>query len=1138
MLATLAFYNSILRYKVLSNLTDNFMKNYPNCKKYREKKTFKTPWATDRKFLFALLVICISFFNGYLLKAQTSGITISLSNVSIKDALKAIEKQSDFSFVYNSKVVDVSKTVTIDIADKPIIEVLDKLFTNTDVAYVIVNKQIVLSNKNEPSVPSKKITGTITDEKGEALIGAAVRVKGAIISTITNINGQYALEVPGDAATLVYSYVGYKSAEMEISDRSEISVSLSPDITSLSEVVVVGYGSMKKKDLTGSIVSVDSKELKSLPVPSVGDALQGRASGVQIVSQGSPGSDPVFIIRGLSSINDSKPLFVIDGIPTTSGLNQLNPDDIESIQVLKDASAAAIYGSRGANGVIIITTKRGKGETGHLNFNSFYATQQPTNMIEMLNAAEYAQYSNDMLSNGGRPTNPEWADPSTLGTGTDWLDELIKKNSVLNSAPMKSVSLSYSTNSEKSNMYASGNYLNQDGIVLNTNYKRYTIQFNSDNKIFDFLKFGNNLTLNHDIKSNGDYNIKNTMGALPTQTVRNTDGAFTNQLSNPEWYGGIDNPIGKAILNSNVTKGYNLIGSIYSELDIVKGLKFKSNFGLQLNIWDHRNWNPKHDWVALPQTLSSLYQQYNKSFTWLWDNTVTYSKLLAEKHSINFMVGTSAQANRYDFVGAFRQGFLTDETPVLNAGSEVGKNATGGGNEWSLFSYFGRANYSYDDKYLLTLTIRRDGSSKFGPSNKYGTFPSASVAWRVSKEGFIQNLTFINDLKIRAGYGETGNQEIGGNYPYATLLSLGNYNFNGTYVQTAYPLRMPNYQIHWESVKQTNLGFDASLLNSRIDFTIDAFVKNTTGMLVRGIVNITTGYDNQNEGNRPYVNAGKMQNQGVEFALSTKNLTGDFKWNTSFNLTFLQNKIQSLNDTVPIIAGSIDGNINLAAARQMNGHPFNAFYGYTMEGIFQTQEEVDNSSLQVAGATKAGDIKFKDLNHDGVVNDKDRTFIGNPNPGFIFSMNNTFEFKNFDFTIFLQGVYGNDIFNANRLQIEGMDAARNQSKNVLNRWNGEGTSTAMPRAVFGDPAQNNRISDRYIEDGSYLRVKNITLGYTVPKNIAAKAKMSSLRLYLSLQNLATLTKYTGIDPEVGINGIDNNVYPVTKTYSLGINLSF
>ena len=976
-------------------------------------------------------------------------------------------------------------------------------------------------------VQGKAITGTVVNKNGEPLIGVTISLKGSNTGTVTDLNGKFSLGIEKiKNPVLLLSYVGYLNQEITPGTNS-VQVVLQEATEQLDQVVVVGYGTQLKKDLTGSVAVVKTADLRSLPVPSISDALQGRAAGVQVITSGTPGSDATFRIRGVGTINNSNPLIVIDGLPVSGGLNQLNMEDVESVQILKDASATAIYGSRGANGVVIVTTKRGTKGQSQVNFNYSYGVQEATNMVKMLDASQFASLHNDILSNAGMTTNPAYANPSGLGKGTDWLGEFFRTASVQN------YSVSYSGSTEKSNIYLSGNYFDQQGIVINTGFKRYTFQLNTDTKVNSFLKIGNSLTLNNDLKTSGNYSIRNAMLALPTQPVFRANGNYSGPIAQSIYDGDITNPVGAARTVDNATKGYNLMGSIYAELDLYKGLKFKSTFGLQANFWDSRTWSPKYQWDTSKQENSYLGQQYNKGLTWVWDNMLTYQRDI-EKHRFTVMAGTSAQENRTNFMNGSVQSFASDQTQQLSNGvlqPTVGGNTS----SWALLSYMGRVNYSFDDKYLLTATIRRDGSSRFGEGNKYGTFPSASAAWRISKEDFFKNITFVNDLKLRAGYGVTGNQEIG-NYSFASALNTVKYNFNNTVVSAVVPSVMPNPFVQWEEQQQANIGFDASILNQRIDITVDGYIKNTDKMLVPMAVPVSTGYSDVYV---PSVNAGKMENKGIEITVNSKNLTGKFGWNSSMNFSYNQNKVVSINDTIPMSSGSIGLNQNLALIQA--GQPINFFYGFKTDGIFQTQAEVDKHALQVPGndpnnRTSAGDIRFKDLNNDGVINDKDRTYLGNPNPTFIFALNNTFTYQGFDLSLFLQGIAGNKICNANRFWSEAMAVAQNQTTETLGRWTGVGTSTVTPRAVFNDPNKNTRPSDRYIEDGSYVRIKNITLGYTIPGKIMKKLHISTARLYVSGQNLFTFTKYKGFDPEVGTNGIDNNVYPVTRTINIGINL--
>ena len=896
----------------------------------------------------------------------------------------------------------------------------------------------------------------------------------------------------------------------------------------IEEVVVIGYGKAKAKDLTGSVSVINLNKTGNQPVADIGQAIQGRASGVTVINSGEPGSNVTFRIRGTGTIQNNNPLIVVDGMPLNGGLNQINMSDVESINILKDASSTAIYGSRGANGVVMITTKRGA-KGGILNFDTFTGIQSVSNMIKVLDASQYAQLNNEMLANGGLTPNPEFANPSSLGAGTNWLAALF------NPSILSSYSLSYGDRSEKSNLYVSTSYFNQKGVVLNTNYDRYIVQINGDTKVKPFLKIGNSVKLQHDIKKNGSYDIKGTILSLPTRSIYDANGNWAGPGSNPLLYGDIDNPIGKATIVENSTKGYNIQGNIYAEAEIIKDLKFKSLGGIETNIWYNRTWSPKYSWGVKSQENSYLFEGSNRSITLLWDNTLTYDKTIG-KHHINAVVGSSAQNNKYNYLSASVQKFASDNTQQIDNGI-LQPVQHGNASEWAIMSYLGRVNYNYANKYYVTATIRRDGSSRFGMDNRWGWFPSAALAWRISNENFLKNSNVINNLKLRLGYGITGNQEIG-NYSFSSSYNTYLYNFNNSYVSAVLPTVLPNPNVKWEGQEQYNAGFDLDLFNNRISLIVDGYVKNTNDMLVPMSVPVTSGYSDVYV---PSINAGKIQNKGFEVTLSTKNIIkNDFKWSSDAVFSYNKNNVESINSDTPIITAS--GGFNSAIGLIKAGYPVNVFYGYITDGIFQNQAEVDSHAVQMPGSNSAtstapGDIRFKDLNNDGVINDKDRTVIGNPNPKFTFSLNNTFNYKNFDLTIFLQGSYGNDIFNANRMYTEAMSIIQNQSTAVLGRWTGEGTSNNIPRAIYGDPNQNSRVSDRYIEDGSYLKIKNINLSYTLPKTVFGQ-NFNSVKIFVSAQNLVTWTKYSGFDPEVPVNGIDNGTYPITRTVSLGLNIGF
>ena len=968
------------------------------------------------------------------------------------------------------------------------------------------------------------VQGVVKDQTGETVIGASVMEKGTTNGTITGIDGDFSLNMSPNG-TLVVSFVGYKTQEVQVKGQKQLQVVLSEDAEMLDEVVVIGYGTMKKSDLTGAVSSIGNKDIKDSPVSNLGQAIQGKISGVQIVDAGKPGDNVSIKIRGLGSINNCDPLVVIDGVPTDLGLSSLNMADVERLDVLKDASATAIYGSRGANGVVMITTKRGTEGKGKLAVSANYSFQNATNVPSLLNAAQYAELSNDMMVNSGRNPNPEWANPSELGAGTDWMDELLR------TGVMQNYTVSYSGGNEKSHYYVSGGFLDQSGIVKSVNYRRFTFQSNSDAQVLKWLKFSNNITFSADTKKSGSYNIGDALKALPIYPVKNEDGSWSGPDGNSEWYGSTRNPIGPTELNKSQTDGYNFLANLTAELTFTKWLKFKSTFGYDAKFWFIDNFTPKYNWKPTPTEETSRYKSDNKSFTYLWDNYFLFDHTFAEKHRVGLMAGMSAQWNTNDYLNAQKNVFMFDNVHEMDNGEEmyaIGGNET----EWALLSYMARVNYSYEDRYLLTATIRRDGSSRFGKKHRWGTFPSVSVAWRASQEKWFPKNDYINDLKVRAGYGVTGSQASVGNYSYLASYNTSVYPFGiSSGNQTALvSSTLANPYIHWEEVAQTNIGFDASLFNSRVMFSFDAYLKETRDMLVKASIPITSGFEDTTT---TYTNAGKVRNQGIEMSLHTINLTGVLGLETNLTATYNKNKIKDLNSDVPYYINQINNSYVTMLAKD---YPINVFYGYVTDGIFQNQSEVNTHAVQ-PGA-EPGDIRFRDLNNDGVINDSDRTVIGNPNPSWLFSMNNSLSYKGFELSVFLQGIAGNKIYNANNIDNTGMAAAYNQTTDVLKRWQGEGTSNSMPRAVFGDPNQNTRVSDRFVENGSYLRLKNITLSYTFPKQWLQKAQIENARLSLSCENVATITGYSGFDPEVGINGIDQNRYPISRTFSLGLNFNF
>ena len=969
-----------------------------------------------------------------------------------------------------------------------------------------------------------KVQGVVKDQTGEAVIGATVMQKGTSNGTVTDFDGNFSLSVPAEA-TLTISYIGFATQDVAVGGKTEFQIVLKDDSQILSEVVVIGYGTMRKTDLTGAVGSLGAKDMQDSPVSNIGQAIQGKIAGLQVVDAGKPGDNVSIKIRGMGSINNCDPLVVIDGVPTDLGLNNLNMADVERLDVLKDASATAIYGSRGANGVVMITTKKGKDGKGKLSLSANFAIQNATKTPKLLNASEYAALNNDMMTNAGYSTNPEWGTPSSLGKGTDWVDELLR------TGYMQNYTLSYSGGNDKAHYYVSGGLLDQSGIVKSVSYRRFTFQENSDAQVLSWLKFSNNITVSADKKEQGSYDLGNTYKALPIYSVKDTNGDWTGPEGNSLWYGSTKNPIGPTETDKQKTNGYNFLGNLTAEITFTKWLKFRSTFGIDAKFWYADNYTPKYAWKPIATEESSRYKSDNKSFTYLWDNYFLFDYTFAKKHHVGLMAGTSAQWNKFDYLNAQKNIFAFENVHEMDNGLEmyaIGGNET----EWALFSYMARATYDYDSKYLLTATLRRDGSSRFGRSKRWGTFPSVSAAWRISEESWFKKTNVLSDLKIRIGYGVTGSQASVSNYGYLPSYSTSVYplGFGGKEQPALVSSSLANPNIHWEEVAQANIGFDAVLFNSRAILSIDAYIKNTTDMLVKASIPITSGFEDTST---TYTNAGKVRNTGVEVTLHTVNIKGELGWESDLSYTYNKNKIKDLNSDVPYYINQIN---NSYVTMLQKDYPINVFYGYVTDGIFQNQTEVDTHSIQ-PGA-EPGDIRFRDLNNDGVINDDDRTVIGNPNPTHMFSLGNNLTYKGFELSIYLQGVAGNKIFNANKIDLTGMSAAYNQTTDVLSRWYGEGTSNYIPRAVFGDPNQNNRISDRFVENGSYLRLKTISLSYNFPKEWLKVLTIENARLTLSCENVATITSYSGFDPEVGINGIDLSTYPISRTFNIGLNFNF
>lgn len=985
------------------------------------------------------------------------------------------------------------------------------------------------------------VKGIIKGPDGLPVIAANISQKGTNNATITDLNGNFTLNVTGRQPVLVISYIGYVTTEVNVSGRAFVEVVLQEDVAALDEVVVVGYGTMRKKDVTGAVSSVRSGEITKNATSNVMQAIAGKMSGVQVVqNSGTPGGDVSILIRGVGTINDASPLYVIDGVPVSGGMWYLNPNDVESIDVLKDASATAIYGSRGANGVVMVTTKQAQEGHTEINFDYSYGIQHSAKTYKMLDASQYAALHNEMRTNAGPEysLNPAFADPESLGTGTDWMDAIFR------TAPMQKVNLSMLGGNQKISHATSLGYYTQDGIMKNSSYNRLSLQSNISSKLASNITVRANVNLSAENRRTQPVStvIQNAMRILPSIPIYDDNGEYAGPTGNAEWNGNALNPV--AIINEQNyrMKGFRMLSNISLEWEIIKGLKFKTTGGAELGYDYNNSYIPKYKWGMnesknTMQTVTSAYEQL-----YLWDNTLNYDKAFG-KHRINAMIGTSYQEYKKESVsaaGSGRASELTTELDNATKATDVGGNSY----RWALMSYMARLHYSYDDRYLLTATFRADGSSKFGKDNRFGYFPSFAAAWNIGNEAFMQSVKPVSLLKLRAGYGQTGNQNIGA-YAFADKLSVnGVYNFGSqrgfesNLVNLIYPYLLSNPSVKWESVEQYNVGLDIGFLQNRIVANLDFYVKNTQDMLTKKPVPQTSGTSLE-QADWPPVNIGKVLNRGFEFTVNTKNFVGEFKWETSLNMSFNHNEVVSIGG--PEILNGV------SLIRE--GQPINSFYGYELGGIYQTLDEVftgpvmenrapDKASHNPYKNTSPGDMWFVDVDGNGEINDLDRTVIGNPSPDCIFGFNNTFSYKNFDLSIFFQGALGNQVWNGVRASHESMNSTYNQLATTLERWTGEGSSYSMPRAIYADPNNNSRASTRWLEDGAYAKLKNLTFGYTLPEKWIRKAKMKALRLYVSLDNLCTITNYSGLDPEAGLSGLDYGVYPSARTYMFGVSVKF
>jgi TonB-linked SusC/RagA family outer membrane protein len=991
------------------------------------------------------------------------------------------------------------------------------------------------------------VTGKVTDQSnGEPLPGVSIIVKGTSIGTITDLDGNYTIQSNNDTDVLVFSFLGFLSQEISINGRSVINVLLEEDIKGLGEVVVVGYGTVRKTDITGSLSSLTSEDFNPGMQASVDQMIQGRAAGVQITQASSePGGGVSIRIRGSASLTaGNEPLYVIDGLPidnspatpgyATTGnqvprnpLNSLNPGDIESIEILKDASATAIYGSRGANGVILITTKKGKKGAISVDYSGYFGVQEVARRLNVMKAPDYMSFLNDLRIAQGQPVEFTPQQISQIGQGTDWQNEIFR------SAPVQNHQVSFSGGSDNTQYYASLNYFDQDGVVINSGAKRYTAKLNL-NHSHNRFNFGLNLNsafvedtyIPHGTSINESAGVINTaIYQDPTLPLLDASGRFAqSDIVN------LENPVGLAngVLDEAGTN--RTFGNIFAEYAILGNLKAKINLGSDRQT-SRRDTYVTRNTLSGAQTGGRAIVQSAENFNDLMEFTLNYEKQFNDNHRINAVGGYTYQVFSERGLNAGANNFINDALLTNNLAAGDRENYTIGTfrSKNQLESFLGRVNYALYDKYLMTASFRVDGSSRFGVNNKYGYFPSFALGWRMGEEDFIKNLNLFTDLKLRTSYGITGNQEIG-NYRSLVLLGLaGQAVFNDALIVGIAPTQFANPNLKWETTSQFNIGFDFEFLDGRISGSTDYFQKNTSDLLLNLPIPNTTGFGTSLQ------NVGSTSNSGFELLINSENITGIFNWSTSFNVSTIRNQVTDLGGLPFIIQGGAGFASGISILRV--GDPINAYYGYVVEGVFQTPEEIANSAQPGA---RPGELRYQDTNQDNLITPDDRVILGSPYPDYSFGLNNSFRYKGFDLSIFFQGVYGSEIFNFNTVEAENpISFRRNRLESMLNRWTPENPTNDHPSYIPPAVTYGNAVNSRAVEDASYLRLKNLRLGYSFPK--LESKYLSSLSVFVTGQNLLTITNYTGYDPEVSAFGPSNiradyNAYPLSKIYTMGINL--
>lgn len=1089
-----------------------------------------------------LLLVCVFCSFAENTHSQNARVSITKSNAHLDDVLSEIESQTDYLFIYNNQV-DVNRKVSVKVKGKPVSQVLDNLLKNTGITYAMEGTHIVLTKNAVNTVPvqqqTKNITGKVVDGIGEPVIGANVVVKGTTNGTITDLDGNFSIEADSKSVLNV-SYIGYLSKEVLVGNQNVLNIVLLEDTKTLDEVVVIGYGTQKKADLTGSVANVSTEKLNTQSNATIGQALQGKIAGVDIVSQGgAPGGSTRIMVRGIGTLNNSSPLYIVDGMYMT-GIDHINPNDIASIDVLKDASSAAIYGSRAANGVIIISTKEGSNTDGKpiIDFSANVGISAPSKYLDLLDAAGWAEVTTVARKAAG-------LDPLDMATDlsskpdNDWQDLM------LNPALMQNYNLSVKGGGKHSTYYNSVGYTNQDGVMKGTNYQRYTLQSKQDFKKGIF-QAGTNVVLTYDQNKPLLSEIRGGMIGHTIQSIPTLEQYDPNRTGG---YGGLYgdvvnlyNPLGMVDENlmSRYSENVKIFTNAYVSVEPIKGLKYKLNLTPDFQFYRNNSTLGLYDYGLAKNDVTQATEEQQRKRNILVENLLTFDRTFGD-HKISLLAGYTYQDSRYRLLKGSGQGMPESifELDAASGGLFVSGNST----RSVMTSILGRVFYSYKNRYLLTATIRRDGSSKFGSNNRYGNFPSVSVGWNIAEEDFMKkNVSWLDQLKLRGGYGVLGNQEIN-DYQYVSVVSTGiNYpDGNGNLIQGAFPKTFASPDIKWEETSMTNIGIDFMALQNRVTLTADWYIKNTKDILLNVPIPISTGGAND-----PIRNAGKIRNKGFEFNLGWNDvLNKDFSYGVNFLGTFNTNEVVEMgSESQAITGGTIHG--GTYTSRTLAGYPIGGFWLIPTDGYFNSTEEVQQyqkDGVLIQPSAEPGDIRFKDTNNDGTINDQDRVYCGSPFPKFTYAINGNVTYKNFDFAIGFQGVSGNKIYNATRLELEDVTRGTNYMASTLDYWTPTNQNAAHPRLIWTDPNRNARSeSDRYLESGSYFRLRNLQIGYTIP-NVLFKGFIQKARVYVNADNLFTISSYSGYSPDVNSTdvysrGFDEFMYPNNRTFMLGLNVTF